>query len=119
MGGESLITETMGLGGFAQAAAFPLQDYSGGTPNRMIINNQFMYEITVGEHKDFKIPFFEFRGVPIGIDIFQVVHKGITPVINMGLAHKDGGHAGAGILKAPLECFEKAYNKYKHTYYSH
>lgn len=116
MGGESLITETMGLGGFAQASAFSLQDYSGGTPNHMIVNNQLMYEITIGEHNDFKIPYFEFRGVPLGIDIFQVVYKGISPVINMGLAHKDGGHAGAGILKAPMECFEKALAKYKETY---
>lgn len=116
MGGESLITETLGLGGFAQAAAFPLQAYSGGSANRMIANNQSMYEITLGEHNDFKIPFFDFRGVPLGIDIFQVVQKGITPVINMGLAHKDGGHAGAGILKAPLACFEQAFVKYKETY---
>src|SRR5207237_7203488 len=32
MGGESTLNETVGLGGFAQAAAFPLQDYQGGTP---------------------------------------------------------------------------------------
>ncbi len=33
MGGESIINETVGLGGFAQAAAFPLQDYQGGSPD--------------------------------------------------------------------------------------
>src|SRR5699024_11611647 len=66
-----------------------------------------MYEITIGEHEQFKIPFFKYRGTPVGIDIFSVLQKGISPIINMGLAHKKGGHAGAGILKAPLECFEK------------
>lgn len=34
MGGESTLNETVGLGGFAQAAAFPLQDYQGAPRNR-------------------------------------------------------------------------------------
>jgi hypothetical protein len=112
MGGESLINETMGLGGFAQACSFPLQDYSGGTPDRMVENNRLMYEITVGEHPDFLIPYFKFRGVPVGIDIFLVAMKKIEPLINMGMALKTGGHAGAGILKAPLSCFEAAVTEY-------
>lgn len=113
MGGESLINETMGLGGFAQACAFPLQDYSGGTPEKMIENNRLMYEITLGEHPDLLIPFFKFRGVPVGIDIFLVAMKKIEPMIHMGMALKTGGHAGAGILKAPLSCFEQAVHEYK------
>jgi len=56
MGGESVITETTGLGGFAQAAAFTLQDYQGGTPQRMAELNEAMYSITHGEHPDYKIP---------------------------------------------------------------
>src|ERR671937_3081333 len=36
MGGESTMNETTGLGGFAQAAAFPLQDYQGGSAERMV-----------------------------------------------------------------------------------
>ena len=32
MGGESPITETIGLGGFAQACALSLQEYQGGSP---------------------------------------------------------------------------------------
>ncbi|MEA2178711.1 MAG: hypothetical protein QOG77_2008, partial [Solirubrobacteraceae bacterium] len=56
MGGESIINETVGLGGFAQAAAFPLQDYQGGSPEGMIANTERMYEITVAEHPVYRIP---------------------------------------------------------------
>jgi hypothetical protein len=112
MGGESCITETMGLGGFCQATALTLQDYSGGTPETMIENNTKMYEITIAEHPIFKIPYFRFKGTPLGIDIRKVVSRRITPVINMGVAHKDGGQIGAGVVNAPMECFIEAFNAF-------
>ena len=116
MGGESHITETVGLGGFAQAAAFGLQAYQGGTPEAMARMNLAMYEITVGEHPEFKIPYFGFRGTPTGIDIHRVVEIGVVPVIDGGLAGKDGGQIGAGILKAPLACFDTAVAAYADVY---
>lgn len=116
MGGESHVTETAGLGGFAQACAFPLQKYQGGTPEAMIANNLAMYEITVGEHPDYYIPYFQFRGTPTGIDIFKVVETGITPVIDGGLGGRDGGQIGAGVLRAPIECFEMAVAAYEARY---
>ena len=105
IGGESHITETVGLGGFAQAAAFGLQAYQGGGPEAMVANNLAMYDITHGEHPEFKIPYLGFRGTPAGIDVHKVVATGVVPVIDGGLAGTDGGQIGAGILKAPLECF--------------
>jgi hypothetical protein len=116
MGGESQVTETAGLGGFAQACAFPLQKYQGGTPEVMVENNLAMYEITVGEHPDYFIPFFRFRGTPTGIDIFKVVETGKTPVIDGGLGGRDGGQIGAGVLRAPIECFELAVDAYRARY---
>jgi hypothetical protein len=116
MGGESQITETSGLGGFAQACAFPLQAYQGGTPQVMVDKNLEMYEITVGENPDYRIPFFGFRGTPTGIDVFKVMETGITPVIDAGLAGRDGGQIGAGTLRAPIECFEKALAAYEERY---
>jgi hypothetical protein len=116
MGGESLINETVGLGGMAQAAAFPLQAYQGGTPDVMIRNNLEMYEITVGEHSDFHIPFFAYRGTPVGIDVFKVLATGITPCVDAGLAGKDGGQIGAGILRIPIECFQQAAAAYEERY---
>jgi hypothetical protein len=116
MGGESHVTETAGLGGFAQACAFPLQQYQGGSPDVMIDNNLDMYRITVGEHPDYFIPYFKFRGTPVGIDIFKVVETGITPVIDGGLGGKDGGQIGAGVIRAPMECFEMAVEAYEQAY---
>jgi hypothetical protein len=114
IGGESHITETVGLGGFAQAAAFGLQAYQGGSAAEMIAMNSSMYDITVAEHPDFLIPYYGFRGTPVGIDVFKVTQTKITPVIDGGLAGKNGGQVGAGILRAPLACFtaaEQAYRK--------
>jgi hypothetical protein len=116
MGGESLINETVGLGGFAQAAAFGLQAYQGGSPERMIERNLEMYDITVGEHPEFKIPFFGFRGVPVGIDVHKVVATGVTPVIDMGVAGRMGGQIGAGTLRAPLACFHAAVEAHAQRY---
>ena len=108
MGGESTITETVGLGGFAQAAAFPLQAYQGGSPQAMAERNLAMYDITVGEHTDFRIPYFGYRGTPTGIDVEKVVETGVLPVMDAGIGGRDGGQIGAGVVKAPRECFEQA-----------
>jgi hypothetical protein len=116
IGGESHITETVGLGGFAQAAAFGLQAYQGGSAAEMVAMNSRMYDITVAEHPDFLIPYFGFRGTPVGIDIFQVTATGTQPVIDGGLAGKGGGQIGAGILRAPLECFSAAAAAYSRRY---
>lgn len=116
IGGESHITETVGLGGFAQAAAFGLQAYQGGSAAEMARLNELMYAITVGEHPDFLIPYFGFRGSPVGIDIQKVVATGTVPVIDGGLAGKNGGQIGAGILRAPLECFQAANSAFQQRY---
>ena len=65
------MNETVGLGGFAMACAFALQDYQGGSPEAMIRINQAMYDITCGENPHYNIPYFGFRGTPTGIDIFN------------------------------------------------
>ncbi|MFQ6023697.1 MAG: DUF1116 domain-containing protein [Acidiferrobacterales bacterium] len=116
MGGESIIAETIGLGGFAQAAAFPLQQYQGGSPDAMVERNCKMYEITVGENPDFHIPYLGYRGTPTGIDIFRVVDTGILPVMDIGVAGRDGGQIGAGVVRAPLACFEAAKQAYQARY---
>jgi hypothetical protein len=113
MGGDSIITETIGLGGFAQAAAFPLQQYQGGSAEAMVARNLELYQIVVGEHPDFHIPYLGFRGTPTGIDIFRVLETGILPAMNIGIAGRDGGQIGAGVVRAPRECFEAAAQAYR------
>jgi hypothetical protein len=116
MGGESVINETVGLGGFAQAAAFALQDYQGGSAEAMVAMNRAMYDITLAEHPDFKIPYLGFRGVPVGIDIHRVVATRTAPVMDVGVAGRKGGQIGAGVLRAPLACFEAAVAAYAARY---
>src|SRR5581483_9408530 len=116
MGGESVINETVGLGGFAQAAAPALQDYQGGSVERMVARNLEMYEIAVGEHPTLRIPALGFRGVPVGIDVVRVVETGITPTLDIGVAGRMGGQIGAGSARAPLECFEAAARAYAARY---
>jgi uncharacterized protein DUF1116 len=108
MGGESPITETIGLGGFAQACALSLQEYQGGAPEVMIERNREMYAITYGENSTYRIPLFGFRGTPTGIDARKVLRTGVLPVMDVGLAGRDGGQIGAGVIRAPRECFQEA-----------
>lgn len=116
MGGESPIIETIGAGAFAQAAAFPLQQYQGGTPQAMVERNLELYNITLGENPDLHIPYLGYRGTPTGIDIFRVLETGILPSMDIGIAGRDGGQIGAGIVRAPRECFEAAAQAYQQKY---
>ncbi|MEE2662339.1 MAG: DUF1116 domain-containing protein [Pseudomonadota bacterium] len=116
MGGESPITETIGLGGFAQACAFPLQQYQGGSAEVMVEQNVDLYQITMGENDDFRIPFLGYRGTPTAIDVFKVAEKNILPIMDIGIAGKDGGQIGAGLVRAPIECFTSALEFYQQTY---
>ena len=116
MGGESPITETVGLGGFAQACAFPLQNYQGGEPSLMVERNIELYDITHGENPSFYIPFLKYRGTPTGIDVFKVVETGTLPCMDIGIAGKDGGQIGAGVVRAPMECFKAAVELFNQRY---
>jgi hypothetical protein len=75
-----------------------------------------MYDITVAEHPEFKIPALGFRGTPVGIDVHKVVATGIQPVMDVGVPGRGGGQIGAGILRAPLACFEAAAAAYAERY---
>ena len=58
----------------------------------------------------FKLPYLGFRGSPVGVDLRRVVETGITPAVNTGILHATSGHGqiGAGIARAPLQCFQDA-----------
>jgi hypothetical protein len=108
--GDSTITETAGIGGFAMAAAPAIVSFVGGSPKDAMNATLEMYEICYAEHKFFTIPPLDFRGTPTGIDIRKVVEKGITPRINTGVAHKEAGigQVGAGLVRPPMSLFEEA-----------
>lgn len=108
--GDSTITETIGIGGFAMAAAPAIVKFVGGTPADAIKYTKEMYEITTEENQNFMIPTMDFRGTPTGIDVLKVIETGILPRINTGMAHKDPGvgQVGAGLVMAPMDCFTSA-----------
>jgi hypothetical protein len=116
--GDSTITETAGIGGFAMASAPAIVTFVSGTPKDALNATLEMYEICFTEHKYFTIPALDFRGTPTGIDIRKVVEKGITPRINTGIAHKDAGvgQVGAGLVRPPMEMFEAALVAYAEEY---
>ena len=116
--GDSTITETAGIGGFAMAAAPAIVAFVSGTPQDALNATLEMYEITVAEHEHFTIPPLDFRGTPTGIDIRKVVELGTTPRINTGIAHKDAGvgQVGAGLVRPPKEIFEQALLTYAERY---
>lgn len=116
--GDSTITETAGIGGFAMAGAPAIVTFIGGGPQDAINTTLDMYEITYAEHKFFTMPALDFRGTPTGIDIRKVIEKGIPPRVNTGVAHKDPGvgQVGAGVVSAPMSLFEDALLAYAEKY---
>jgi hypothetical protein len=116
--GDSAIVETIGLGGFAMAAAPAVVGYVGaGRASDAAAFTRSMAEITVGPNPAWTIPAMDFAGVPTGIDIRLVVETGIAPTINTGIAHREPGvgQVGAGVVKAPLKCFEQALTAFAAT----
>ncbi len=108
--GDSAITETAGLGGFAMAAAPAIVSFVGGTPADAIANTASMGHITLGQNSAFTLPAMNFNGTPAGIDARKVVDTGLLPIVNTGIAHREAGvgQIGAGITRAPLACFVQA-----------
>jgi hypothetical protein len=108
--GDSTITETIGVGGFAMAAAPAIVRFVGGSPGDALEATRKMYEIAWGESDHYKIPSLDFRGTPLGIDCREIVHTGILPVVNTGIAHRNPGigQVGAGLVDPPMEAFVAA-----------
>jgi len=108
--GDSAITETAGVGGFAMAAAPAIVKFVGGTPQDAAANTLAMGHITLRRNDAFTLPALDFAGTPSCIDIRRVVDTGILPVINTGIAHREPGvgQIGAGVTRAPLACFTQA-----------
>lgn len=108
--GDSAITETFGIGGFAMAAAPAIVALVGGTVDEAMGYSRTMNTITTGNNPNITIPALDFMGVPTGIDVRKVMETGVLPVINTAIAHKDPGIGmiGAGITHPPVEAYQKA-----------
>jgi len=108
--GDSSIAETVGLGGFAMAAAPAIVQFVGGSPQDAVAYSREMRQITMGASPAFTLPALSFGGTASGIDIRLVVDTGVAPIINTGIAHRKAGvgQVGAGLVRAPMACFERA-----------
>ncbi len=113
--GDSAIVEAYGFGGMAMIAAPGVTRFvgAGGFQDALATSNEMM-EICIEQNANFTIPTWDFQGSCLGIDARKVVETGIEPVINTGIAHKKAGvgQVGAGTVRAPKECFEKALEAY-------
>jgi hypothetical protein len=108
--GDSAITETAGIGGFAMAAAPAIVQFVGGDASDAIATTERMARITAGRHDAWTIPVLGFAGTPIGIDIRKVEELNVLPTINTGIAHRTAGigQVGAGLVNPPWESFHAA-----------
>jgi len=108
--GDSAITETVGWGAFTLGGAPGILSLVGGTPEEALAYTREMGRITHGTHPTYRMPALGFAGAPVGIDIRKVVQTNVAPIIDTAIAHKDRGHPiiGAGLVRAPLECFKQA-----------
>jgi hypothetical protein len=111
--GDSAITETAGIGGFAMATAPAIVRFVGGSVPDALATTRRMHEITLGENPRWSVPVLEFQGTPTGIDVTKVCRTGILPQINTGMAGKlaGTGQVGAGLVTPPAEIFPKALSR--------
>lgn len=116
--GDSAITETVGWGGFTIGGAPGILSLVGGTPEEAMAYTREMRKITTALHPTHRMPALGFAGTSIGIDVRKILQTNILPVIDTAIAHKDPGHPiiGAGILRAPEECFKKALTAFGEKY---
>ncbi len=116
--GDSAITETVGWGGFVLGGAAGILSLVGGTPEEALGYTREMRTITIGSHPTYKMPVFGFEGAPIGIDIRKVVQTNTAPIIDTAIAHKEPGYPkiGAGLVRAPIDCFKKALIAFSRKY---
>jgi hypothetical protein len=108
--GDSAITETAGIGGFAMATAPAIVRLVGGNVADALATTSRMHEITLGENPRWSVPVLEFQGTPTGIDVTRVCRTGILPQINTGMAGAVAGvgQVGAGLVQPPAEIFPAA-----------
>lgn len=109
--GDSAICETFGIGGCAMGSSPAVVRFVGAASVAQAMQySRDMQEVTVGKSTTYTMPSMDFVGTASGFDIRKVVETGILPVINTGMAHRQAGvgQIGAGIVNAPMGCFEKA-----------
>lgn len=117
--GDSAIVECVGFGGMSMAAAPAVTQFVGidGSKAAYDITHK-MFTITEGRSQTYTVPTIDFTGIPVGINIVDVVESGTRPYINSGIAHREPGvgQVGAGVVYPPMKCFEQALQAFADKY---
>jgi len=118
--GDSAITETVGWGAFTIGGAPGILSLVGGTPEDALAYTREMRKITTSLHPTYRMPVLGFAGTSVGIDIRKVVQANIPPIIDTAIAHKDPGYPiiGAGLVRAPIDCFKQALIAFGEKYHT-
>ncbi len=116
--GDSAISESRGFGGTALSASPSQARLFGGGLQEAVDHTRAMKSVSVAEDPMFRIPYMDFAGVPVGIDVRKVVRTGTVVRIDTGIAHKDGGHGiiGTGMAAVPMEAFKEALKAFAAEY---
>jgi len=108
--GDSALLELVGLGGAAAANSPAVAGFLGGRMADAAAVTAAMSRICAGTSTRLRLPVLDNAGTPLGVDVRRVVESSITPAVNTGIVHiSDGsGQVGAGVARAPIECFRQA-----------
>ena len=108
--GDSAILELVGLGGAAAAGSPAVAGFLPGGMADAVTMTERMASICVAESTRFKLPTWNDRGTPVGVDVRRVVEQDATPKVTTGILHASSGvgQVGAGVATAPIECFRAA-----------
>jgi hypothetical protein len=111
--GDSAILESYGFGGMVSVAAPAVQQIIGsgdGTFADALATSDEQSAIVVTNNPNMPIPTWNFKGVPVGLDVRKIVETGITPLVTTPVMHKKAGIGlvGIGKCRAPVECFTAA-----------
>ena len=108
--GDSAVLELVGLGGAAAANSPAVAGFLGGRMADAMAVTASMRRICAGTSTRLRLPVLDNVGTPLGVDVRRVVETSVTPAVNTGIVHvSDGsGQVGAGVARAPLECFVQA-----------
>lgn len=104
--GDSYITEVYGFGGLSSISGPAYVRLTGGDFAEAQRRTDDARKVCLGEHTWASIPWDNFRGAPVGVDMRRVVATNILPTSHGGSVHIDGGQAGAGSSTFPLDCFK-------------
>lgn len=105
--GDSCVSEVYGLGGLSAIAGPSYIRLEGVTYEEAKRRTENARAICLGEHKFAPVPWDDFRGTPVAVDMRKVVALNIVPTSHGGSTRIVGGQGGAGSCPFPMEPFKK------------